>query len=120
MGIEGLVGVTAIDTRVGGVTVSVVDPLIPPNAALIPDAPAVTPVARPLGAMVATLVLLELQATKEVRFSALPPLKWPVAVNCSVFPAAIEGFAGATVIEVRPLSVPVPLSATSVGPPKAW
>jgi hypothetical protein len=63
LGIEGLVGVTAMDTRVGGVTVSVVDPLIPPNAALMPDVPAVTPVARPLGAMVATLVLLELQAT---------------------------------------------------------
>jgi hypothetical protein len=44
----------------------------------------------------------------------------PVAANCSVLPAAIEGFAGVTVIEVRPLSVPVPLSATSVGLPKAW
>jgi hypothetical protein len=67
--------------------------------------------------MVATLVLLELQATAEVRFSVPPPLKWPVAVNCSVSPAAIEALAGVTVIEVKPVSLPVPLSVTRVGLP---
>ena len=117
--IEGFVGVTPIDTNVGAVTVRVVEPAIVPSVAPILDVPAVTAVATPPGAMVPTLVLLELQATKGVRFSLLPFLKWPVAVNCSVFPATIEGFAGVTVIEVRPVALPVPLSGIRVGLPKA-
>jgi hypothetical protein len=117
--IDGFTGVTAIEFSVGGVTVSVVEPLIVPSVAPILVVPAVAPVASPPEEMVATLLLLELQATAEVKFLVPPPLKWPVAANCNVLPAAIEGSAGVTVIEVRPVSLPVPLSATRVGLPKA-
>jgi hypothetical protein len=47
LAIEGFAGVTAIDTSVGGVTVSVVEPAIVPSFAMILDVPAVTPAARP-------------------------------------------------------------------------
>ena len=100
-------------------TVSVVEPVILPIIALMIEAPDVTPVARPPGAIVATLVLLELHATKGVRFSVLPFLKLPVAVNCRVFPTRSVGFAGVTVIDFRPVSLPVPLSETTVGLPAA-
>lgn len=42
-------------------------------------------------------------------------MKCPVAVNCCVAPVGIEAFAGLTVIEVRPVSFPVPLSGTKAG-----
>jgi hypothetical protein len=100
-------------------TVSVVEPVVPPIFALMLDVPDVTPVARPPGAIVATLVLLELQATKGVRSSVLLFLRLPVAINCNVFPTGTVGLAGVTVIEVRPVSLPVPLSGTRVGLPAA-
>src|SRR5208282_648568 len=101
---EGFAGVTAIETRVGAVTVSVVEPLIPLVVGLtIGGAPVVTPVAGPPGrwvggavavAKVATMLGLraerplarpaavivatsgaeELQATEDVRFCVLPLL----------------------------------------------
>ena len=59
-----------------------------------------TPFARPLAAIVATLVLEEDQVTgfetEFVRFCVLPSLYVPVAVNCWVSPAEKEGFAGVT------------------------
>lgn len=55
-----------------------------------------TPFARPLAAIVATLVLEEDQVTELVRFCVLPSLYVPVAVNCWVSPAAKEGLAGVT------------------------
>jgi hypothetical protein len=66
--------------------------------------PGETPLANPALSIVATAVDDELHATKAVRFSVLPPLKWPVAVNCCAVPTAIEGFAGVTVMEMSPLS----------------
>ena len=45
--IDGLVGVTAIDTRVAAVTVRVVVPLLPPEVAVIVALPWPTPDARP-------------------------------------------------------------------------
>lgn len=115
---DGLTGATAIPTSTGDVTVNVVDPLTEPSIARIPLVPAVTPLANPPDVMVATLVFAELQVTNAVRFSELPFLKCPVAVNCWVVPAAIEGFAGATTIEVSPVSSPVPFSANTRGLPK--
>lgn len=117
--IDGLAGVTAIDTSTGAVTVSVVEPVTEPRAAPILVVPWVTPVAKPPAEIVATVVLEELQVTKEFRFSVVPPLKWPVAVNCCVLPSAIEELDGVTVIDVRPVSAPVPLSATVLGLPNA-
>ena len=63
----GLVGVTAMDTSVAGVTVSVVDPDMLPDAAVIVVEPAAVEVASPLEPaallMVATPVVDEFQVT---------------------------------------------------------
>src|SRR5271157_6632689 len=50
--IEGLTGVTAIDTSTGAVTVSPVEPLIEPEPALMVALPTATAEARPLPPMV--------------------------------------------------------------------
>ena len=67
----GLVGVTAMDTSVAGVTVSVVDPVILPDVAVIVVEPAATDVARPFEPaallMVATPTADEPQVTAVVR-----------------------------------------------------
>ena len=102
--IEGLAGVTAIDTNVGAVTVSVVEPLIEPEVAVIVVLPCATLVARPAALMVATLVDEEFQVTESVRFSVEPLLYVPVAVNCSFVPRAIEGLAGVIEIEESTLA----------------
>lgn len=53
-----------------GVTVSTVEPVMPPSVALIDVVPvAATAVARPLAVMVATAVVAEAQVTEPVRFS---------------------------------------------------
>src|SRR5208282_4375088 len=146
--IEAFAGVTAIETSVGAVTVSVVEPLRllvvgltmggapvftpvdgPPGrrvggaaavakVAMMLGLPAATPVARPAAVIVATPGAEELQATEAVRFCVLPSLLVPVAVNCSVFPAAIEGFAGVTAMETSPLALPAPPGAITLGPPE--
>jgi hypothetical protein len=71
---DGLDGVREIETRVGGVTVRVVDPLIEPEIAWMVVLPVPTPVAKPAFIIVATLVLLELHVTKLVRFCWEPSL----------------------------------------------
>jgi hypothetical protein len=43
----------------------------------------------------------EVQLIWVVRFWVLPSLKLPVAVSCSVVPAAIAGFLGVIAIEVE-------------------
>ncbi len=72
--IEAFVGVTAIDTNVGGVTVSPVVPVTDPEVAWIVVLPVFTPVAKPVPLIVATVVLLELHVTTLVRFCVLPSL----------------------------------------------
>jgi len=68
----GLVGVIAMDTSVAAVTVSVVDPDLLPDVAVIVVEPAVTDVAKPLEPaallMVATPPADETQVTAVVRF----------------------------------------------------
>src|SRR5208283_3672424 len=66
--IDGLTGVTAIDTSTGAVTVSPVEPLMEPEVAWMVVLPAATAVARPALLMVATEVTLEVQVADEVRF----------------------------------------------------
>ena len=98
---KGLAGVTAIETRIGWPTVSVAEPVIDPEPAVIVDAPTPTPVARPPAAMVATDVKDELHVTLLDRFWMLPSLYVPVAVNCWVVATAIEALAGLIDNEVR-------------------
>ena len=66
-----LVGVTAIDTRTGAVTVSTLEPLIVPEVAWIVVLPVAAPVAKPLLVIVDTEVLVEVQVTEPVRFFVL-------------------------------------------------
>jgi hypothetical protein len=99
--IDGFAGVTAIDTSVGAVavTVRVVEPLMAPEAALIVVVPAATPVANPPVVIVATVVVCEVHVAVLVKFCVELSEKVPVAVNCSVAPFTIDGFAGVTAID---------------------
>ena len=71
---EAFAGVTAIDTSVGAVTVSVAEPVMEPDVAWIVVLPAATPVARPVVAIVATALDEEVHVTELVRFCVLPLL----------------------------------------------
>ena len=67
MAIEGLVGATAMETRVAGLTVSTAVLLVmPPEVAVILEVPTLRPVATPLALIEATEVLLEFQVTELV------------------------------------------------------
>jgi hypothetical protein len=64
----GVTGVTAIDTSVAVVTVSMVFPLTLPSVALIVVLPAFSAEARPALLIVAVVVLVEAHVTLAVRF----------------------------------------------------
>ena len=85
-GILGTAGITVIDTSAAGVTVSVVDPLMVPDVAVMVVCPSETLAACPtLGAVVlivATLGTDEVQATELVMSNVLPSLYVAVAANC--------------------------------------
>ena len=65
-------GLTAIDTRAGGPTVSETDPLIDPEVAAIVVLPCARDDASPALLMLATAVDDELQVADEVRVCLLP------------------------------------------------
>ena len=69
--IDGLAGVTAIDTNIGAVTVRLVEPLIEPEVAVIVVLPCATLVANPAALIVATLDDEELHFAVAVRFSVV-------------------------------------------------
>ncbi len=71
---EGLAGVTAIDTSTAGPTLSVADPLIDPEVAVIVAVPTPAPVANPPEPMLATVVKEELQLTVLLKSCVLPSL----------------------------------------------
>lgn len=71
---EGFAGVTAMETKIVVVTVSVVDPLTVPKVAAMVDVPTPIPVARPLLEIVATACNEELHVTALVKFCVLPSL----------------------------------------------
>ena len=96
--IDGVAGVTAMDTTVGAVTVNAVDPEIPPEVAVIVAVPAATAVASPAELMVTTVAEDEDQLTVEIA-AVWPSLYVPVAVNCCVAPCDAFGLAGETEIE---------------------
>lgn len=111
---DAVVGVTAIDVRTGGVTVSVAEPVIFPEVAVIVAVPCATPVAKPVALFtVATDVAEEVQVA--VRVCWLPLLYVPIAVNCWVLPATTDAVAGVTAMETRMGAVPVPLRDTVCG-----
>ena len=81
-------------------TVSVALPLTPFRLAVIVVVPMPALVASP-PRMVATLTLEDVQVTCVVRFSAVPSLKLPVAVNCCEVPGSNAGGLGVTVTEFK-------------------
>jgi hypothetical protein len=95
-----LAGVTAIETRLAPVTVSVVVPLTDPLMTVIVVLPTPAPFASPLPSTVATLPDPEDQAA-DVKSCVLPSSKFPTALNCSVVPTAIDGFDGLSEMDVR-------------------
>jgi hypothetical protein len=103
----GVAGVTAIDESVAAVTVNVVDPTTPPLVALIVDAPTFRVVAKPAALTVATVVVPDAHVTLLVRFCVELSLNVPIAVNCCVLPAATDGFAGVTAMDVSTAAVKV-------------
>ena len=105
--IDGFAGVTAIDCNVAAVTVSIVEPEIDDDVAVIVEVPTPAPVARPPALIVATDVVPELHATALVRFCVVPSLNVPVAVNCCVAPLVIDWFAGVTAIDCNVAAVTV-------------
>jgi hypothetical protein len=101
--IEGDAGVTAIDLSVTPTAVTVSASLgltMLPCVAVISVVPAATPVANPVVApMVANAVLDDFHVTLVVMFFVELSLYVPVAVNCCVEPAVIEGDAGVTAMD---------------------
>jgi len=125
--VEGFTGATAMEVSVGGTrTVSVVVPVTPLMVAEIVAPPAETAVAKPAALIVAMPVFDEVHVTWPVRFCVLLSEYVPIAVNCTVLPIRLEGFTGATAMEVsvggtRTVSVVVPvtllIAAEIVAPP---
>jgi hypothetical protein len=113
---DGFAGVTAIDTRVAFVTVSVVDPTTAPLVALIVDVPAFTAVARPAALIVATVVVPDAHVTLPVRFCVELSLNVPVAVNCCVPATMSVGVAGVTAIDESVAAVTVNVVEPTTAP----
>ena len=63
--------------------------------------PGAKPVANPPAPIVATPLFDELHVTVPVKFCVLLSVYVPVAVNCCVFPAGMEAFAGVMAIETN-------------------
>jgi len=70
--IDGLEGVTAMETSVGAVMVRRVEPLMLPEVAVIVAVPAARVVAKPAELMVAALVAEEVHVAVLVRFAVVP------------------------------------------------
>ena len=75
--------------------------------AVIVVVPVATELASPSPAIVATFTFDEFQLTCVVRFSTLPSLKFPVALNCCVPPSGMEADVGAIVSETSVASLTV-------------
>jgi hypothetical protein len=118
LAIEGLTGVTAIDTSVAAVTVNVTGGLTAPDLDTeICVVPVPTPVAKPPPpVIVATVVVPDTQLDTCVRSCVLPSVYVPVAVNCKVAPFAIDGLTGVTAIDTSVAAVTVNVAPGLVTP----
>jgi len=108
-------GRTLIETSVAAVTLSVVDPEIPFELAVMVVVPGPVPVASPEAPMVATDPTLETQVTL-VSTCVLPSPNVPVAVNCCPPPCTMVGAKGVTAIETSPAPVTVTLAEPLIEP----
>ena len=82
----------------GAATVIEAVPLTPEADAIVLVVPAETPVATPLGLIIAMAGFTVAQDTF-VRLSGLPSLNFPDAVNCLVSPTLTKALAGVTLID---------------------
>lgn len=105
--ISKVAGVTATDCSDAAFTCNAVTPERAPIEAVIVEFPAETAVARPELSIVAILPFDDVQVALLEISCVLPSLNVPVAVNCCVAPAAIEGLAGVTRIEAMIAEVTV-------------
>jgi len=117
----GLAGVTASETRVAGVTVSVTGAEeTPPRVALSAVEPKLRELIKPAVPaallMVATAGVAALQVTAVVRFWVLLSENVPVAVNCRVVPSAMLGAAGVMARETKAAELTVSATAGDVTP----
>ena len=107
-----------IYTSAAGVTVRSVEPLMPPDTAVIVAVPAPTLLASPALLIVAAAGVSDDHVAVLVRFCVLPSLNVPVAVNCCVVPSASEGVAGVTASDTSvaavTLSVVEPVTAPTL------
>jgi hypothetical protein len=104
-------GVTAIETSVAGVTVTRVDAVRPPKAAVTALRPTASVVATPAFVIVRTRVSLELHMTVAVRSAMEPSAYVPVARNGIVTPTPTTGIVGVTAIETSGAGVTVRVAA---------
>jgi hypothetical protein len=109
--IDGFAGVTATDTSVAAVTVSVVLLLTAPSVAEIVVVPIAADVASPFAP--AALLIEAVVGVPDAHVTVVV-LSWvdesvyvPVAVNCCLRPFAIEGFEGATASDTSVAAVTV-------------
>jgi hypothetical protein len=107
-----------MDSSTTGVTVSVVEAEMLPEVALMVVVPTLFDVASPFEPtallIVATTVLVELQATDDVRFCTEVSENVPIAMNCLVLPRAKLGFVGVTVKDVNMAGVTVSIAGLEV------
>jgi len=100
-GSVGIAGVTAMDTNAAGVTVTVVEPLICPDLAVILVLPKAAPLAIPWAFTGAVPEFPLVQVADAVKSNVLPSVYVPVAMSCCVVPRAKDGFTGVTAIETK-------------------
>jgi hypothetical protein len=98
--IDALVGLTAIERKFATVTVTLVEPLIVTEVAVMLTVPYETPDTKPPFDTVATEVSSEDQLTEPVMFFVLPSSYVPVAVICLVLSTPTDGVTGVTVMLV--------------------
>ena len=104
---DAVAGVTAMDTN-GFTTVRVAEPVMVPEVADIVVVPAAILVARPEVLTVAIDGLDDSQFAAVVRFWVDPSLYEPVAANCWVDPALMDGLPGVTEMDTKVFVVPPP------------
>ena len=109
-------GVTAIETKVAGVTVRIACDVIGPEDAMTRAVPSPTPAARPEAFTVATDERSVVQTTSLVRARVERSVKVPVVSNWVVRPAAIVAEDGATLIETKVGAVTVNSAKAEIVP----
>ena len=104
-----------MEVGTGETTMTVVDPLICPELAVIIAFPRVLACTSPMELTEATAGVEDDQVTNGVMFSASPVRHVPVAVNCCCSPRGRDESAGVRPIVKSPVSDPVPDRATVCG-----